>query len=148
MGMFDTVYLDKEYACPICQRKVDSIQVKEFENLLENYHVKDCISHELQHRYIEEKGERDLYERFTTYKKMSRVLDELWQEGHEILRQAAIKARKTKMPMKNILLQDPSIAGKFQEQELEGLLDPTNYIGLAIVQIEHALSTLKKQHFA
>ncbi|MHA1745049.1 MAG: adenylosuccinate lyase [Promethearchaeota archaeon] len=70
------------------------------------------------------------------------------QEGHEILRQAAIEARKTKMPMKNILLQNPDIAGKFQELELEDLLDPANYLGLAIVQIEYALSTLKKQHFS
>jgi len=70
------------------------------------------------------------------------------QEGHEILRQAAIEARKTKMPMKNILLQNPDIAGKFQELELEDLLDPANYLGLAIVQIELALSTLKKQHFS
>ena len=70
------------------------------------------------------------------------------QEGHEILRQAAIEARKTKMPMKNILLQNPDIAGKFLELELEDLLDPANYLGLAIVQIEYALSTLKKQHFS
>jgi len=70
------------------------------------------------------------------------------QEGHEILRQAAIEARKTKMPMKNILLQNPDIAGKFKELELEDLLDPANYLGLAIVQIEYALSTLKKQHFS
>ena len=49
--------------------------------------------------------------------------------------------------MKNILLQDPNIAGKFQEQELEELLDPANYLGLAFVQIDQALSTLKKQHF-
>jgi len=191
MGMFDTIYLDKEYTCPICRGKIDSIQVKEFENILENYHVKDCVSHaeevriikdelfcgscskntginiyivvnrgillgtaetleeakkllndlnleklilwyhELYQRYIEEKGEKDSYkrflddlrewygeglyeasedeitkrlwliwnsrhlkgalnpvesiERFMTYKKMRKALDELWQEGHEIL---------------------------------------------------------------
>jgi adenylosuccinate lyase len=70
------------------------------------------------------------------------------QDGHEILRQAAIEARKTKVPMKNILLQDPNIAGKFTEKDLDELLNPANYIGLAIVQIEQALSTLKKQHFS
>lgn len=191
MGMFDTIYFDKEYVCPMCQGKIDSIQAKEFENILENYHVKDCVSHaeemriikgelfcdscskntginiyivvsrgillgtaetleearkllndlnleklilwyhELYHRYIEEKGGKDSYkrflgdlrewygerlyeksedatskriwliwnlrhlkgalnpvesiERFTSYKKMMKVLDELWQGGHEIL---------------------------------------------------------------
>lgn len=191
MGMFDTIYLDKEYACPMCHGKIDSIQVKEFENILEDYHVKDCVSHaeeiriirdelfcencskntginiyiavnrgiflgtaetlegakrllndlnleklilwyhDLYQRYIEERGEKDSYkrflddlrewygeglheksedaiakhiwfvwnlrhlkgalnpvesiERFMTYKKMMKVLDELWEEGHEIL---------------------------------------------------------------
>lgn len=191
MGMFDTIYLDKEYACPMCQGKIDSIQVKEFENILEDYHVKDRISHaeeiriindelfcnncskhtgtsiyivvnrgillgttetleeakkllndlnmeklilwyhDLYQRYIEERGEKNSYkrflddlrewygerlheesedatvkriwlvwnlrhlkgalnpveaiERFTKYKEMMKVLDELWQEGHEFL---------------------------------------------------------------
>ena len=69
------------------------------------------------------------------------------QDGHEILRQAAIKARDAKISMKNILLQDPKIQGKFTEHDLEELLDPANYLGLAIPQIDEALSTLKKQYF-
>jgi hypothetical protein len=188
MGMFDTIILDKEYACPKCQERIDSVQVKALENVLENYHVKDCVSHaedirivkdelfcdncrefigiyiyivinrgilvgtrenlenaknllndfnmeklilwyhDLYQRYMEEKGERDSYkkflgdlcewygerlyekpedaalkliwnlrhfkgalnpvesiERFMTYKKLMRVLDELWEVGHEIL---------------------------------------------------------------
>ncbi|MEW6214014.1 MAG: hypothetical protein AB1478_02235 [Nitrospirota bacterium] len=191
MGMFDTVYFDKKYTCPMCYENIESIQVKEFENLLEDYHVKDCVSHaeeiriikdelfcsncskhvginiyivvnigillgtaetleeakgllndlnleklilwyhDLYQRYIEERREKDSYkrflnslrewygerlheksedvtskriwliwnlrhlqgaltpvesvERFMTYKKMLEVLDELWEEGHEIL---------------------------------------------------------------
>ena len=54
MGMFDTIYFDKEYICPICHNKIKSIQVKEFENLLENYHVKDCISHAEEMRIIKD----------------------------------------------------------------------------------------------
>lgn len=45
MGMYDTIYFDRNFLCPICQRQIDSIQVKEFENLLECYHVKDPVSH-------------------------------------------------------------------------------------------------------
>jgi len=52
MGMFDTIYLDKEYTCPICGRKIKSIQTKEFENILENYYVKDCIAHSEDIRII------------------------------------------------------------------------------------------------
>ncbi|MGB2727147.1 MAG: hypothetical protein WBD09_01550 [Halobacteriota archaeon] len=45
MGMFDTIYFDKAYTCPICQGKIHSTQTKAFENLLEAFHVKDCIGH-------------------------------------------------------------------------------------------------------
>ena len=45
MGMFDTIYFDEEYTCPNCQGKIDSVQVKAFENMLENFHVKDCVGH-------------------------------------------------------------------------------------------------------
>jgi len=54
MGMFDTIYLDKEYTCPICGRKIKSIQTKEFENILENYYVKDCIAHSEDIRIIKD----------------------------------------------------------------------------------------------
>jgi hypothetical protein len=175
----------------MCYGNIESIQVKEFENLLEDYHVKDCISHaeeiriirdelfcdncskhvginiyivvnrgillgtaksleevkkllndlnieklilwyhDLYQRYVEERREKDSYirflnnlgewygerlhekseddtskriwliwnlrhlkgaltpvesvERFTTYKKMRKALDELWKEGREVL---------------------------------------------------------------
>src|SRR3972149_5304204 len=45
MGMFDTIYFDQKYACPLCGKEICDIQTKEFENLLNYYHVKDCISH-------------------------------------------------------------------------------------------------------
>lgn len=191
MGMFDTIYFDKPYFCPTCQGKIISTQTKAFENVLEDYHVKDCISHaeeigivreeifcdhcskhtglnvylivnrgiflgtastleeaqklmsdlnleklilwyhDLYKRYIKERREKNSYirflddlhkwfrekpveksneaevrqflffsnlshlkgaldplesiERFTTYQKMKITLNELWQEGHEIL---------------------------------------------------------------
>ena len=56
MGMFDTIYFDKYYTCPLCQHKIDSIQVKEFENLLESYYVKDLpvVSHAEDIRIIKD----------------------------------------------------------------------------------------------
>ena len=191
MGMFDTIYFDKPNFCPSCKGKIISTQTKAFENFLEDYHVKDCISHaeeirivreelfcdncskhiglnvyiavnrgvligtattleeaqklisdlnfeklilwyhDLYQRYIKERREKKLYarflndlqqwfreglqkqfadakakqfqiffnlrhlqgaldplesiERFMTYQKMRKVLDELWQEGNEVL---------------------------------------------------------------
>jgi predicted methyltransferase len=35
MGLFDTIYFDEAYTCPNCQGKIDSVQVKAFENMLE-----------------------------------------------------------------------------------------------------------------
>ncbi|MGB3460095.1 MAG: hypothetical protein WBB08_12570 [Halobacteriota archaeon] len=43
--MFDTVYFDKACTCPKCQGKIYSVQVKAFENMLEDFHVKDCVGH-------------------------------------------------------------------------------------------------------
>ena len=59
MGMFDTIYLDKEHACPICGRKIKFIQTKEFENILENYYAKDCIAHSEDIRIIINYERRD-----------------------------------------------------------------------------------------
>lgn len=44
MGMFDTVYFDRKYPCPFCRSLIASTQTKAFENVLDNYHIKDCIS--------------------------------------------------------------------------------------------------------
>lgn len=188
MGMFDTIHLEKEYLCPKCHGRIESVQVKALENVLENYHLKDCVSHaedirivkdelfcdncrdfigiyiyivinrgilvgteenlenaknllsdfnmeklilwyhDLYQRYMKEKGEKDSYkhflgdlrewygeslnekpedaalkliwslrhfkgalnpmesiERFMTYKKLMKALDELREEGREIL---------------------------------------------------------------
>lgn len=43
MGMFDTIYFDQKYSCPLCGKEIGDIQIKEFENLLNYYHVKDYI---------------------------------------------------------------------------------------------------------
>ncbi|UYP47711.1 Argininosuccinate lyase [Candidatus Lokiarchaeum ossiferum] len=69
------------------------------------------------------------------------------QDGHEILRQTAIEARKRNLPMKDILIGDPRLVGKFTEKQLDEMLEPKNYIGLAIPQVETVITKLKKQYF-
>ena len=52
--MFDTVYLDRAYVCPVCQGTIHSVQVKAFENQLETFRTKDCIGHAEGMRIIKE----------------------------------------------------------------------------------------------
>jgi adenylosuccinate lyase len=68
------------------------------------------------------------------------------QEGHEILRQAAIQARNENVYMKDILVDHSKIKGKFTKEELDEILNPHNYIGTAIEQTENLLSVLKNKY--
>lgn len=52
--MFDTIYFDRAYTCQKCQKRIYSTQTKEFENLLESFHVKDCVGHAEEIRIVKE----------------------------------------------------------------------------------------------
>ena len=68
------------------------------------------------------------------------------QEGHEILRQAAIKARDEDLFMKDILIDHEQIKNKFSKEELDELLDPHKYIGKAVEQTENLIKQLKEKY--
>lgn len=68
------------------------------------------------------------------------------QEGHEILRKAAIKAKKENRFMREILKEEQKITDNFSEKEVDNLLDPHNYIGKAIEQVENLSKLLKKKY--
>ncbi len=68
------------------------------------------------------------------------------QEGHEILRQAAIAAREKNLDMKEILINNNKISTNFSENELDEILDPHNYIGKAIEQVDKLLKFLKNKY--
>ena len=65
MGLFDTIYFDEEYTCPNCQGKIDSVQVKAFENMLEDFHVKDCVGHAEEIGILKEELHCDNCSKFT-----------------------------------------------------------------------------------
>lgn len=44
MGLYDTIVLEKEYLCPVCGRKVTSVQVKDFDAVMRTFRIGDCIS--------------------------------------------------------------------------------------------------------
>jgi adenylosuccinate lyase len=68
------------------------------------------------------------------------------QEGHELLRRAAIKAREEDRFMMEILLEDEKIQNKFTKEEMEDLFDPHKYIGQAVEQTENLLSYIKEKY--
>jgi len=68
------------------------------------------------------------------------------QDGHEILRQAAIQARKEDLYLKDVLIQHDKIKGKFSKEDLEELFDPHEYMGKAIEQVENLANFLKKKN--
>jgi hypothetical protein len=44
MGLYDTIVLEKQYFCPVCGRRIYSVQVKDFDPSLRTYRFGDCIS--------------------------------------------------------------------------------------------------------
>ncbi len=68
------------------------------------------------------------------------------QEGHEILRQAAILARKEDRYMKDILYENEKITNLFSKEELSDLFDAHKYIGKAIEQVENLIKFLKNKY--
>jgi adenylosuccinate lyase len=68
------------------------------------------------------------------------------QDGHELLRQAAIESRQENCSMKEILLRNSLITEKFSEDELDQLLMPENYLGTAQQQVEQLINYLKEKY--
>jgi adenylosuccinate lyase len=58
------------------------------------------------------------------------------QEAHELLRKLTIKSEMEKRHFKEILLEDKTVSGKLNEKEIDKALDPKNYLGTALQQVE------------
>jgi len=54
MGMFDTIHFPHPLTCTACQARITSTQTKAFENILEEYHIGDCIGHAEELRIVRE----------------------------------------------------------------------------------------------
>ncbi len=68
------------------------------------------------------------------------------QEGHELLRQTAINARRDNRFMKEILYENSKIKNLFTKEELNELFDPHKYIGKAIDQTEKLIKIMKSKY--
>ncbi len=67
------------------------------------------------------------------------------QDVHEKLRTIGIKCRDEERPYKEGLLQDKEIAANVTEKELDEWLDPKNYIGTAIEQVEQIIKKIRNK---
>jgi adenylosuccinate lyase len=67
------------------------------------------------------------------------------QEAHEIVRQCAMKARETGIHMKDALIQNETVSRYIPEHEIAHIMNPDNYIGTAVEQVESVVAKLKKR---
>ncbi len=65
------------------------------------------------------------------------------QEAHELLRKLAIEAYEGKKEFKEVLLRNKVIRKYLSEKEIEEALNPYNYIGTAIEQVDRLIKKLK-----
>jgi adenylosuccinate lyase len=58
------------------------------------------------------------------------------QEAYELLRKLTIQSALEKRDFKQVLLQDKFVGSKLSEKEIDGALNPKNYLGTAVKQAE------------
>ena len=64
------------------------------------------------------------------------------QDAHEMIRDASMEALAAKMPLADILAGKPQITQYVSTEEIEKLLRPETYVGLAGVQVENLIRKL------
>jgi adenylosuccinate lyase len=67
------------------------------------------------------------------------------QEAHELVRESAMLARESGMHMKDALIQNETVSKYMTETDIINIMNPDNYIGTAVEQVESLASRLKKR---
>ncbi len=67
------------------------------------------------------------------------------QEAHELVRQLAIKSEGEKTPFKAVLLKDKVVSHFLNKKEIDAALDPENYLGTAVKQVELVVEKTMKE---
>lgn len=65
------------------------------------------------------------------------------QEAHEIVRQCAMNARESRIHMREALLANETVSEYMTETEIESMMNPDNYIGTAVEQVESVVAKLR-----
>jgi adenylosuccinate lyase len=67
------------------------------------------------------------------------------QEGHELVRLAAMAAETTGKEFRDTLLGEPAIAKLLEPAELDALLDPANYIGVSEQIVKNVVAEVRQR---
>ena len=70
------------------------------------------------------------------------------QKAHELVRGLAIKSDVEKRPFKEILVENGTVHKMLREREIDEALDPRNYLGTAVKQVELVVKTTKQERKA
>ena len=70
------------------------------------------------------------------------------QQAHEIMRQSSMTAFEEKRELKDVLLENETVTGCLKPEEISALLDPHQYIGTAVFQVERLNEKLRKLYLA
>jgi len=70
------------------------------------------------------------------------------QDAHELIRGLAIKSQVERQPFKKVLLRDEIVKKMLSEREVDEALEPRNYLGTAVEQVEVAIEGTKKERKA
>ena len=67
------------------------------------------------------------------------------QEAHEHLRVLTIKSETQKQPFKTVLLEDKKVRKLLTPEEIDKTLNPRNYLGTAVKQVEQMIKKTRKE---
>jgi len=70
------------------------------------------------------------------------------QEAHELLRKLAVESKMKKRRFKKVLLENRVVREKLSEKEIDEALNPENYLGTALEQVELMLIKTKEEREA
>ncbi len=70
------------------------------------------------------------------------------QKAHELIRRLALRSDAEKRPFKQVLLEDKTVQDELSEEEIDKALDPRNYLGTAIEQVELAVEKTRLERKA
>ena len=67
------------------------------------------------------------------------------QEGHELMRRLALKAWKEKRPLRQVMEDDEEATRLITPADMDEWLNPHNYIGTSVEQVDRAIEKLKEK---
>ncbi len=67
------------------------------------------------------------------------------QRAHELVRELAIKSHMEQLPFKRVLLDNDTIQKMLNKKEIEEVMNPRNYLGTALEQIEQVMKKTRNE---